>query len=212
MSDNISPTDQARAFFDELWQKGDHWQLESSAYEQAKYARQLELISKRRYRNALEIGCGSGLFTRSLARVADRVVALDVSRVAIEQARASAATGNTDFRVADVMDYKPADDGHFDLIVLSETIYYLGWLYPFFNVAWMAHQLYEATSSGGRLLMTNTVGGVKSYLHLPWLIRTYQDLFQNVGYTIEVEETFTGEKNGVALEATICLLKKPPAS
>jgi SAM-dependent methyltransferase len=208
MSDN-SPGDQARAFFDELWQKGDHWQLESSSYEQTKYARQLDLIGGRRYRNALEIGCGSGLFTRSLARVSDRVVALDVSPVAIEQARANAASDNIDFRVADVMEYKPADDGSFDLIVLSETIYYLGWLYPFFNLAWMAHQLYEATSPAGRLLMANTCGGLKSYLHRPWVIRTYRDLFRNVGYAIQVEETFTGEKNGVALEAMICLFEKP---
>ena len=209
MTANSSPGDQARAFFDDLWQRGDHWQLESSAYEQAKYARQLELISGRRYRNVLEIGCGSGLFARSLAQLADRVVALDVSAVAIEQAKANGAGDNTDFRVADVMDYKPADDGPFDLIVLSETIYYLGWLYPFFNLGWMAYQLYEATSPTGRLLMTNTFGGLKSYLHRPWLIRTYRDLFRNVGYALSIEEGFTGEKNGVALEAMIYLFEKP---
>jgi SAM-dependent methyltransferase len=204
-----SPGDQARAFFDELWQKGDHWQLETSAYEQAKYARQLELIGGRRYRNALEIGCGSGLFTRSLARVADRVVAVDVSAVAIKQAGANCAGIHVDFRGIDVMEYKPAADGPFDLIVLSETIYYLGWLYPFFNLAWMAFQLHEATSPLGRLLMTNTFGGLKSYLHRPWLIATYRDLFRNVGYTLKVEEVFTGEKNGVALEAMICLFERP---
>ena len=58
--------------------------------------------------------------------------------------------------------------------------------------------------------MTNTFGGLKSYLHRPWLIRTYRDLFRNVGYSLNIEEAFTGEKNGVTLEAMICLFEKPP--
>ena len=60
--------------------------------------------------------------------------------------------------------------------------------------------------------MTNTFGGLKSYLHRPWLIRTYRDLFRNVGYSLNIEKAFTGEKNGVALEAMICVFEKPPAS
>jgi SAM-dependent methyltransferase len=213
MSHDPTPGEKAREFFDHLWRTGDHWALETSPFERDKYAAQLKRIGDRRYHNVLEIGCGSGLFTRALAGVADRVVALDVSAVAIERARAGGdGAGNIDYRVADVMDYNPTDDGPLDLIVMSETVYYLGWLYTFFNLGWMASLLFDATSDGGRLLMTNTHGGLKSYLHRPWLIQTYRDLVRNVGYLVESEESFHGEKNGMSLEATICLFKKSPAA
>ena len=56
---------------------------------------------------------------------------------AIERAfRLGTAEGAIDFRVVSALDYKPQQDGPFDLIVMSETIYYLGWLYTFFEVSW----------------------------------------------------------------------------
>jgi SAM-dependent methyltransferase len=210
MSDDPAPGVKARQFFDDLWRRGDYWALETSPFERDKYARQLERIADRRYCNALEIGCGTGVFSRALAARADRVIALDVSPVAIEQARAGGDAGGViEYRVADVMDYHPDADGPIDLIVLAETIYYLGWLYPFFDLGWTAARLFDATADNGRLLMTNTHGGLKSYLHRPWLIQTYRDLFRNVGFRLESEEPFVGEKDGVPLEATICLYTKP---
>ena len=89
MSDDPTPGAKAKQFFDDLWCKGDYWSLETSPFERDKYARQLERIADRRYRTVLEIGCGAGHFTRALAALADRVVAIDVSPVAIEQARAA---------------------------------------------------------------------------------------------------------------------------
>jgi SAM-dependent methyltransferase len=199
---------QAQTFFEELWSRGDPWELETSEFEQAKYERQLELINGRRYRRALEIGCGAGWFTRQLAGLADQVVALDISPTAIARARAAGISGAADFRVQNVMDYDPRGEGPWDVVVLSETIYYLGWLYPFFDVAWLASELHAATSLGGRLLLTNTQGGVEDYLLLPWIIRTYRDLFLNVGFGLEAEELFYGTKGGVDLEVSICLLTK----
>lgn len=211
MSDDATAGERARTFFDDLWRRGDYWALESSPFERDKYARQLEMLADRRYRRVLEIGCGAGHFSRALATLADHVLAIDVSPVAIEQARAAGGHADViEYRVADVMEYKPAADGPFDLVVMSETIYYLGWLYPFFNLGWTACLLFDATTDLGRLLMTNTHGGLKSYLHRPWLIQTYRDLFRNVGYSLEREEPFVGEKNGVELQATLCLFTKPP--
>jgi hypothetical protein len=47
-------------------------------------------------------------------------------------------------------------------------------------------------------------------LLLPYIIRTYRDLFLNVGYRLEAEETFRGTKNGVDFEILISLLAKTP--
>jgi hypothetical protein len=43
----------------------------------------------------------------------------------------------------------------------------------------------------------------------PWVIDTYRDLFTNVGYAVEAEESFSSEKGEVDWETTICLFEKP---
>ena len=196
--------EKAKRFFDDIWRNGDFWQLETSEFEREKYAFQMELLGDRRYGWVLEIGCGSGCFSRLLAGIADKVVALDISPLAITRAR-SLSTGpeGIDFRVANIMEYDPIVEGPWDLIVMSETIYYLGWLYSFFDVAWLAVRLFKATREGGRLLMANACGGVEDYLLYPSIIRTYRDLMLNVGYQLESEDLFQGTKDGLALKALV---------
>ncbi len=204
-----------REHYETVWQAGDAWGFETSEFEQARYAHQLEVLAGQRYERALEIGCGSGCFTRRLASIADRVVALDIAEAAIERARVQAAgagPGTVEFRVADAMHFDPHAEGPWDLVVLSETMYCLGWLYPFFDIAWFACQLFNATRAGGRLLLTNTYGQEeKDWLLQPWLIDTYRDLFRNVGYRLENEDVFRGTKDGVAFEILLSLFHKSPS-
>ena len=210
---NREPDQKATKFFDDLWQKGDYWQLETSEFERAKYERQENLLNDRRYRRVLEIGCGAGVFTKRLASLAETVVAVDVSPAAIARARADSATlRHVDFRVANIMQFDVQAEGPWDLIVLGETIYYLGWLYSFFDVCWLAHQLFEATAKEGRLLMTNTYGGPTGHLLLPWIIDTYRSLMLNLQYKVQHEERFEGTKDGVNLEVLISLLVKTDGS
>jgi SAM-dependent methyltransferase len=209
MAERKITDEKARVFFEDLWQRGDPWELESSEFEKAKYARQYAMLEGRRYTRALEIGCGAGCFTRLLAHLADVTVALDVAAAAIDRGRAAGAgPGAVDFRAANVMEYDLRAEGPWNLVVMSETIYYLGWLYSFFDVSWLAEELFAATRDGGRFLMANTYGTAKDYLMRPWLIRTYRDLFLNVGYRLEAEEIFRGAKNGIAFEVLISLLTK----
>jgi SAM-dependent methyltransferase len=207
MAESKITHEKAKAFFEDLWKRGDPWSLESSAFEQAKYERQLAMLNNRRYPRVLEIGCGAGEFTRSLARIADRVVALDISPTAIARAQARGLE-TVDFRVANAMQHDLRAEEPWDLLVMSETICYLGWLYSFFDVAWLAAEFFAVTRDGGQLLMANTCGGVEDYLLKPWLIRTYRDLFVNVGYRIEAEDMFRGVKNGVDIEVLISLFTK----
>jgi SAM-dependent methyltransferase len=158
----------------------------------------------------LEIGCGAGAFTRRLAGLADRILALDVAPSAIARARASpCGPAAVEFAVANVMDFGFRDAAPFDLIVMSETIYYLGWLYPFFDVAWLAGELFEASTEGGRLLLADTLGGGEDALMRPPIIHSYRALFANAGYRLAAQPTFRGEKNGVGLEVLISLFEKP---
>lgn len=84
MTERGEINEKARAFFEDLWKRGDPWELESSEFEQAKYMRQLSMLDQYRYARALEIGCGAGSFTRLLAGITEQVVALDISPTAIE--------------------------------------------------------------------------------------------------------------------------------
>jgi SAM-dependent methyltransferase len=200
-----------RTFMDNLWERGDPWDFESSAYERDRCVQLLKMLDGRRYARILEIGCGAGYLTRLLAPHADRLVALDISQTAIERARAlSAGQTGVDFRVANIMDYKPQIDGPWDLVVFSDTICYLGWLYPFFDVAYLAVQLFDATRSGGRLLLANSMDENDDWLLRPWIIRTYRDLFVNVGYAIESEEVYNATKKGVDFEVLMTLYRKLP--
>jgi hypothetical protein len=137
---------------------------------------------------------------------------MDIAPAAIERARISTAQsgpGKIEFRIANAMEYDPSTEAPWDLIILSETIYSLGWLYPLFNLAYFAGQLCAATRDGGRCLLANTFGREEDWLMRPYLIYTYRDLLRNVGYRLETEEVYRGTKHGVAVEVLISLFKKP---
>jgi SAM-dependent methyltransferase len=209
MSESPEPGVQSRKFFEQLWSQGDPWELQTSRFEQERYAHLLRVLAGRRYARVLEIGCGVGTFSRQLASIAESVLAIDISPIAIDRARAESDLRNVVFRAANIMDYDVRAEGPWDLLVLAETIYYLGWLYPFFNVGWVASEMFAATAPGGRLLLTNVSGCEGDDLTLPWLIRTYRDLFLNVGYQVEHQEVFRGVKNDVNIEVLTTLLLKP---
>jgi len=203
---------QAQGFFEELWQRGDHWEFDSSAFEQARYARLMALLAGRRYAHVLELGCGSGSFTQPLAGLADHVVALDISPTAIARACALwTGPATVDFRQANIMEYDLQAEGPWDLVVISDTMCYLGWLYSFFDVSWFASQIFAATRVGGHCLFANCMGEFGDMLMLPWLTRTYQSLLRNVGYHLEVEEIFRGTKYGVTIEVLMSLFRKNSA-
>jgi SAM-dependent methyltransferase len=209
MAERTGIDQKARMFFEDLWKHGDPWDLESSEFEQRRYARLFAALAGRRYGRVLEIGCGAGTFTRLLAPLADQLIALDISSTAIARAReVDTSPGHVDFRVANIMEYNPRAEGPWDLIVMSETIYFLGWLYSFFDVTWVAAELFAATSREGRLLLANTIRGYEDALLLPWIIHTYRDLFRNVGYQLESEEMFRDTKHGIPLEVLISLFVK----
>ena len=208
MTDRVALGRKAEATFTEQWSR-DHWELDSEL-DRSSYSLQLSLLVGRRYGRVLEIGCGTGLFTERLASVADHVLAVDVAPNAIERARARGLPPErVEFRVANVMEMDVAAEGPWDLVVMSETIYCVGWLYSFFDVGWMLSSLFAAIAPGGRFLMANTYGRDNDYLLLPFLIDSYRDLCLNVGFRPELETVFRGEKHDVQLEILVSLLQKP---
>ena len=101
---------------------------------------------------ALEIGCGTGGFSRLLVQRSQHVLALDLSPQMIRIARErSTGFSNIDYQVADVLNYNlPANQ--FDCIVSIATLHHL----PF---EMMLGQLKGALKAGGVLLILDLFKG-----------------------------------------------------
>jgi SAM-dependent methyltransferase len=196
--------------YEDRWQAGDPWNLDESELAAASHDLQIRLLAGRRYASALEIGCAAGAFTRRLADIADRVVALDIAPSAVARARSKGLDAvRVEFRAANVMEVDLAAEGPWDLVVMSETIYCLGWLYPLFELGWLASSLFAAICPAGRFLMANTYGSEDDHLLRPWLIDTYRDLFVNVGFAVETEQVLRAREGAVELDILVSLFSRP---
>lgn len=91
-----------------------------------KYATMLSLLPIRRYKRALDLGCGTGNLTRRLSAHAEQVLGIDVSQVAIAQAtRRTNEQSNLQFQQGDALNLSRDLDNGFDLVVIADTLYYL---------------------------------------------------------------------------------------
>jgi SAM-dependent methyltransferase len=76
-------------------------------------------------REALEVGCGAGAFSRRLAERSERVLALDLSPNMVALARErSAGFPNIDYRVADVLKAELPSE-RFDCVATVATLHHL---------------------------------------------------------------------------------------
>jgi hypothetical protein len=131
----------------------DPWQFTTSAYERDKYAATLACLPRARYRAAFEPACSIGVFTRALSERCDRLIATDLVPAAVEAARARCTDRPTvEIRAGAV----PADwpDGRFDLIVLSEFLYFLA--PP--DLAELARRVGEAAEPGADIVLVHWLG------------------------------------------------------
>lgn len=111
------------AEWDAFFASEDPWDY-GSEYEQEKYRRTLSLIEPIPHGKALEIACAEGRFTATLATVAGRVHAVDISPRAIERARRrTAAFDNVTFEARDLFSQGVA--GEWDVITCSEMLYFV---------------------------------------------------------------------------------------
>ena len=118
----------SQEFFDEKYRRNpDPWHFESSEYEQRRYDAIFKSINTRHYMRAFEPGCSIGLLTIRLAAICDRLLATDISAVAILQARQRCAgLDNVEIECGPLPELVP--DYPQDLIVLSEIGYYFSQL------------------------------------------------------------------------------------
>jgi predicted O-methyltransferase YrrM len=102
----------------------DPWGYHSSPYEQAKYAATLAACGPGPFDDALELGGSIGVFSACLAPRCRRLTTIDYSPTAVRCARAAlAGHGQAHVVLGAIPDDLP--EGRFDLVVASETLYYL---------------------------------------------------------------------------------------
>ena len=112
------------AFFRDCYAASpDPWGLAERWYEARKYAISLALLPRARYETVFEPGCSIGVLTAKLAERCDHLLACDAVPDAVASAQARTA-GLPGVRVEHKVlpgDWPP---GSFDLVVLSELLYY----------------------------------------------------------------------------------------
>ena len=142
------------AHFDRLYAANpDPWGFRTSGYEHDKYRATLAALPERRFASALEVGCSIGELTRRLAPRCDRLLGLDLSEAALREAAvACAGLAGVGFRRATVPAEWPG--GRFDLVVLSEVLYFL---VPA-DLAALAGRCLGSLEAGGLVLLVNWTG------------------------------------------------------
>lgn len=141
-------------YFTDLYASNpDPWGFTTSAYEQAKYEATLASLGQANYAEALEVGCSIGVLTRRLAERCGRLLALDVAPSALEAAQARCADCP---QVAFLRAAVPAEwpPGRFDLIVLSEVLYF----FTPEDLAGIADHLVAALKPGTEVVLVHWLG------------------------------------------------------
>jgi SAM-dependent methyltransferase len=112
---------------------------------------------------ALDLGCGSGDFTRELAAAGANAVGVEVAAAAL--ARAAARHPELDFRIAPIEGPLPFEDCSFELVWASEVIEHVAdtarWLSEVRRVLSPGGRLLLSTPSHGRLRVA--VGGIERF-------------------------------------------------
>ena len=187
-NDSLPPS-----YFEHIYQRDpDPWDFETSEYEAAKYRQTLAALPRSRYSNVLEVGCSIGVLTALLAALADSLLGVDVSEVALAVARDRCASlQGVHLALMQIPQDEPV--GSFDLIVLSEVGYY----WELEDLKRVIDMLAQHQMPGSHLVLVHHTKPVPDYpltgdeVHETWLARPeWRVLEQQLheGYRLDVLE------------------------
>ena len=117
----------AETYFDALYNdNSDPWQYQTRWYEKRKRDMCLAVLPKAQYHNAIELGCGNGVFSALLAPRCHALLSIDGNKQAVQLAKQNLADSSHVSVIQGVIpDALPTAKSHFDLIIISEILYYL---------------------------------------------------------------------------------------
>ena len=143
-----------RDYFESLFRSSaDPWRLDSSEYESEKRAATIAALGGRTYDRAWEVGCARGALTAQLAPHCRRLIATDISAAALDAAR-ERLRGCDQVRFRNAAFPGEEISGDFDLILLSEIVYYLDDA----DIGRAAEHIISALRPGGDVLLVHWTG------------------------------------------------------
>jgi SAM-dependent methyltransferase len=150
---------------------GEIWNWESPAG-RLRWARRVNMLSShlKPGMTVLELGCGTGSFTRELARSGADVVAIDVSPELLEIAKANCSAPNVQYQIqnAYALSYS---EGRFDSVVGSSVLHHL-------EIKEALRDVYRVLKPGGTIYFTepNMLNPqIAIQKNLPWIKRKLGD-------------------------------------
>jgi SAM-dependent methyltransferase len=150
---------------------GEIWNWESPAG-RIRWARRVKMLSShlKPGMTVLELGCGTGSFTRELARSGAEVFAIDVSPELLEIARANYSAPNVRYEIqnAYALTYS---DATFDSIVGSSVLHHL-------EIEEALREIYRVLKPRGTILLTepNMLNPqIAIQKNIPWIKRKLGD-------------------------------------
>lgn len=166
-SPTSSPTDSdchsySESYFDALYQDNtDPWQYQTRWYEGRKRDMCLAVLPQAEYSRAIELGCGNGVFSELLAQRCQSLLSIDGNKQAVQLAKQRLAQSphaqvlqgvipEVLFTIDNKLNsHKPlATKPPYDLIIISEILYYLAADDIDTVIAWIEQNL----ATGGTLL------------------------------------------------------------
>jgi len=147
------------------------WNWQSPAGKQ-RWARRVRMLSTHLApgTSVLELGCGTGYFTRELARSGAEIVAIDVSPELMEIARANCSAPNVRFQIQNAYDLSYAD-AIFDFVVGSSVLHHL-------EVTPALREIHRVLKPGGAICFTepNMLNPqIAIQKNVPWIKRRLGD-------------------------------------
>lgn len=137
----------------------DPWGFRTAAYERDKYRATLAVLPRPIYQLGVEAGCSIGELTRLLAARCQKLIGIDVSRIALEEAmRRNAASAHVRFIEGELPMAWP--DVRPDLIILSEMLYFLSAA----EIVDLAHRIEMNWQNKSHCLLVNYLGDTRQIL------------------------------------------------
>jgi len=169
----------------------DPFSYATTPYEAARLAAMDAALGAGPLGPVLEVGCAEGHFTATLTGRASRVLAVDISAVALERARRRAP--KADFAEADLMTWSPGPEAPFDAVVLGDVLYYLDRPGVGAEFEALFPRIVSWLKPGGRLLLAHGFSGDKERLHR----RSFRERFERAGLRLVSETVPDADRGGV---------------
>lgn len=169
----------------------DPFSYGTAPYETARLAAMDEALGAVPLGPALEVGCAEGHFTARLSRRSSRVLALDISAIALARARKRAPKAV--FVEADLLTWEPGAEGPFDVVVLGDVLYYLDRPGVEAEFAALFPRIASWLKSGGRVLLAHGYSGDKELAHR----RSFRERFEGAGLRLLSETSPDADRGGV---------------